>query len=289
MIMAKKVNENDKLMANEVASKKIIKLRSVFGKTGMVYYFNPQKDKRGVYPSCVRRVNKDGDMILSDADKNDPNAYFIPENAVIEVRDGQTFDLSDLKQSCEWEAIKNSDLIAESRTAKDSSGNYKIDGSTNTQKIARYGRAELYIDRPGEIAEKAVTNFEKQLKAANMIEGESLNKLLLVARVFGRNMQNNVAAEIKQFLYQIAQKTPDKIIEAFTGGDLALKLLFIAAKEKRIIYSKAGIWVYGEDGNTILGSSEDSVIEWMKQAQNQKTLNVIKGEVFPEMTPGSNE
>ena len=41
----------DKLMANEVASKNIIKLRSVFGKTGMVYYFNPQKDKRGVYPN----------------------------------------------------------------------------------------------------------------------------------------------------------------------------------------------------------------------------------------------
>lgn len=283
MFMAKKVNDNGNMVAQEVASNQIIKLRSVYGKTGMVYFFNPQKDKRGVYPSCVRRVNKDGDMILSDADRNDTEAYFIPENTVIEVRDGQTFDLSDTKQRCEWEAIKNSELIAESRMAKDSAGNYKIDGTGNNSKIARYGRAELYIDRPGEIAEKAVTNFERQLKAANLIEGESLSKLLLVAKVFGRNMQNNVPAEIKQFLYQIAQKTPDKIIEAFTGGDLSLKLLLIAAKEKRIIYNKAGVFVYGDDGSTILGSSEDSVIEWMKQPQNQKTLYVIKGEVFPEM------
>lgn len=283
MFMAKKVNDNVNLAAQEVASSEKITLRCVYGKSGIVYYFNPQKDKRGVYPSCVRRVTKDGDMILSDQDKNDTDAYFIPENAVIEVRDGQTFDLSDTKQRCEWEAIKNSELIAESRTAKDSSGNYKIDGTGNGAKIARYGRAELYIDRPGEIAEKAVTNFEKQLKAANLIEQESLGKLILIAKVFGRNMQNNVPAEIKQFLYQIAQKTPDKIIEAFTGGDLSLKLLFIAAREKRIIYNKAGVFVYGDDGSTILGSSEDSVIEWMKQSQNQKTLGVIKGEVFPEM------
>ena len=283
MFMAKKVNDNVNLAAQEVASSEKITLRCVYGKSGIVYYFNPQKDKRGVYPSCVRRVTKDGDMILSDQDKNDTDAYFIPENAVIEVRDGQTFDLSDTKQRCEWEAIKNSELIAESRTAKDSAGNYKIDGTGNGAKIARYGRAELYIDRPGEIAEKAVTNFEKQLKAANLIEQESLGKLILVAKVLGRNMQNNVPAEIKQFLYQIAQKTPDKIIEAFTGGDLSLKLLFIAAREKRIIYNKAGVFVYGDDGSTILGSSEDSVIEWMKQSQNQKTLGVIKGEVFPEM------
>lgn len=281
MFMAKKVNVNEN--SQEIkASDKIIKLRSVFGKTS-VYYFNPQKDKRGMYPSCVRRVNKDGDMILSDEDKNNPDLYLIPENAVIEVRDGQTFDLTDVKQKSEWEAIKNSNLIAESRLAKDEAGNYKIDGSTNGSKIARYGRAELYVDRPGEIAERAVSSFEKQLKAANLIEGESLDKLVLVAKVFGRNMSNNVAAEVKQFLYQIAQKTPNKIIEAFTGGDLSLKLLFIAAKEQQIIYNKAGVFVYGAEGNTILGSTEDSVISWMKQPQNQKILNVIKGEVFPEM------
>jgi hypothetical protein len=72
----------------------IIVLRSVYGKVGMKYMINPVKDPiTKQYPDCVRRVDANGDMIMSDADRNS-GRQFIPENAVITIQDGTTFDLN---------------------------------------------------------------------------------------------------------------------------------------------------------------------------------------------------
>ena len=40
----------------------IVVLRSVWGKRGQKYYIQPQKDSKGQYPPCVRKVNSEGDM-----------------------------------------------------------------------------------------------------------------------------------------------------------------------------------------------------------------------------------
>ena len=51
-------------------SRNIIILRSVWGKVGMKYFIQPSKNpKTGRYADCVRRVDSNGDMILSDADR----------------------------------------------------------------------------------------------------------------------------------------------------------------------------------------------------------------------------
>jgi hypothetical protein len=46
-------------------SKEVIVLRSVYSKTPIKYYIQPCKDKMGRYPKCVKRVNSQGDMILT--------------------------------------------------------------------------------------------------------------------------------------------------------------------------------------------------------------------------------
>ena len=63
----------------------------------------PCKDpKTGNWPSCVKRVDSNGNMILSEKELNDPNRdYFIREDAVIDVVDGMTFDL-DMQGTCVW-------------------------------------------------------------------------------------------------------------------------------------------------------------------------------------------
>ena len=49
----------------------VIVLRSVYGKVGMTYRIQPCKDPAtGSYPECVKRVNSQGDMILTDAERN---------------------------------------------------------------------------------------------------------------------------------------------------------------------------------------------------------------------------
>ena len=282
--MAKKsVNEvrNGDLKSN------IVVLRSVWGKRGQKYYIQPQKDGKGQYPPCVRKVNSEGDMILKAGD--DPD-FLIPEDRIFTLQDGTTFNLNDPYQAVEWQAIENCFLIAPSRFAKDANGNYLIDGTpdivsnSNYGARSRYGRAELYVERPGLEAQQKVTRARLELQATNYIYQYGYEDWLTFAKVLGRNMENQPVPDVEYFLISVAKKTPEKIIEICSGGDLANRVLFITAKERGVIRKRNGMYIYGEDGDLILGASEDAVIDWMKQPKNKKTLELIRKDAYPELS-----
>ena len=281
--MAKKsVNEvrNGDLKSN------IVVLRSVWGKRGQKYYIQPQKDSKGQYPACVRKVNSEGDMILKAGD--DPD-FLIPEDRIFTLQDGTTFDLNDPYQAVEWQAIENCFLIAPSRFAKDANGNYLIDGTpdvvsnSNYGARSRYGRAELFVERPGLEAQQKVTRAKLELQATNYIYQFGYEDWLTFAKVLGRNMENQPVPDVEYFLISVAKKTPEKIIEICSGGDLANRVLFITAKEHGVIRKKNGMYTYGEDDDLILGASEEAVIDWMRQPKNKKTLELIRKDSYPEM------
>ena len=269
----------------------IIVLRSVWGKANQNYVLQPQRDKYGQLPKCVRRVNAQGDMILSEKDKEGSLEGLIPEDEQIVVHDGTVFDLNNERQAAEWVAIKNCFLIAPDRYAKDDKGNYLIDGSTDINSInnfgraSRYGKAELYIERPGMEAKKKLTARKLRLQAQNFIVQDEggYEGWLRMARVLGRNMSNQPAADVEEFLFSVADKTPEKIIELYTGGDIQLRLLFSTAKEKKVIKKNKNIYYYGNDQQKILGASEEAVIDWMKDSKNAKVLELIRHDTFPEM------
>ena len=265
--MAKKANE----VQNEDLKKNVVVLRSAYGKVGQQYFIQPCRDKNGNLPACVRRIDAQGDMILSIEDRQQSIDNFIPENQIFVIEDGKTFDLNDPRQNAEWEAIKNCFLIAESRDAKDSNGDYLIDGTRDpNSKQPRYGRAELYVERPGIISARRVTRQKLIIKAKNFIisDERGYDGHLIIAKVLGRNMTNQPAADVEDYLLSVADKTPEKIIELYTGGDLQLKLLFITAKEKGVIRKEHGLYLFGEDDNVTLGASDSAVLEWMKQPRN---------------------
>lgn len=281
--MAKKnVNET----RNGDLKRNIIILRAAWGKRGQKYYITPQKDKKGLYPDCIRKVDANGDMILKPGD--DPY-LLIPENYIFTLQDGTTFDLSDPRQEKEWRAIENCFLIAPSRFAKNSDGSYMIDGTVDTVTNSaygansRYGRAELYVEQPGLESKQKVTRKKLELQAKNYIYKYGYGDWLLFARVLGRNMDDLPEADVEYFLMSVAEKTPEKIIDICSGGDLANRVLFIAAKEKGIIKKHNGIYTYGEDDNLILGASEEVVIDWMRQPKNKKTLELIRKDAYPEL------
>ena len=106
---------------------------------------------------------------------------------------------------------------------------------------------------------------------------------LLTARVLGRDMKNQPNADVEDYLLSIAEKTPEKIIDCYTGGDMKLRILFIEARENGVIQKKQGVYVYGEDGKVIMGATDDAVIEWMKASKNAKTLALIRKDTYPDM------
>lgn len=282
--MAKKTKD----IQNGDVKSNIVVLRSVYGKVGQKYFIQPQRDpKTGRFPACVKRVNSQGDIILTPDEiekENNGLASYIKEDKVFEIQDGTTYNLDDIYQAAEWEAIKHCDLIAPDRFAKNDKGDYLIDGTIDPHaKHPRYGTAELYVERPGFESQKRMTHKKQVLQAQTFIinDERGYDGRLLVARVLGRNMSNQPNSDVEEYLCSVADKTPEKIISCYTGGDMNLRMLFINAKENRVITKKNGLYMYGED--TILGTNDNAVIEWMKEPKNSKVLAQLRIDAFPEM------
>lgn len=281
--MAKKVND---VQYGDLKTNTIV-LRSVFGKVGQKYFIQPQRDSRGRYASCVKRVDANGDIVLTREEleaESKGEAVFIKENEVFTIEDGKTFDLNDKYDAAVWDAIKSCELIAPDRWAKNDKGEYLVDGTQDPKSTRpRYGVAELYVDKPGLEAQVRVTRKRLIFDATSYIlnDERGYEGRLLVARVLGRNMTNQPNADVEDYLLSIAEKTPEKIIECYTGGDMQLRMLFIDAKEKGSIVKKNGLYIYGD--NVTLGATDSAVVEWMKQSKNAKTVTLIRQDTYPEM------
>ena len=254
-----------------------VTLRSVY--KVKEYHFQPCKQANGMNFDFVKRVryNSDGssEMILSEAERNDPMSdYFIPEDADITVTDGTTYDLDNPMENNIWLAIKDSDLIAPTRDARDADGNLIIDGDKR-----RYGRAELWVDIPGEESEKSVSKKKLITRAWTFIENDSVDGRLTKCKLLGKIMRNAPSADVEDYLYQRAEKSPNEIIDLYTNGDVMLKLLLIDAKDKHIITKNKGVYMYGE---IALGATDEAVIYYFKVPTNKRVVDMLKNEVYPD-------
>lgn len=266
-----------------------ITLRSVFDKSNIKYYIPPCKDKFGRYPACVKRVNAQGDMIMSETERNawsEGKEVFIPENTIFEIVSGKTFDLTNKEDKAQWEAIKNCPYIAKSRDARDENGNLIIDGTKaqSAEKPGRNGVAELYVEHVGLATQKRVSRKQLIHKACSFIydDEHGVDGLLQKARLLGKDMRNQPVADVTDYLIQVAEKNPQKIIDLYSGTDTQLRLLFIEAKDARVIILKNKLYSYGD---IILGATDDAVIAWMRDPRNKKVLELIKKDTHPELEP----
>lgn len=262
-------------MAKDYVDNKII-LRSVYGKVGQKYTLQPCKDRvTEQYPDCVKYVDSKGDMIMTDAERNSGKVY-IPENFSITFESGKEFNLDNPIERAQWEAIKNCSLIAKTIDQKDKNGNYVL----SRQSGIKYSAAELYVERPGYETSKKVSRREKIHTAETYVfnDPEGADGRLKMARLLGRNLRNAPDADIKEYLLDIASKDPDKIINLYTGEDLVLRVLFMDAKDKDVIYSKNRVYIYGD--GIPLGGTIDAVLAWMRDPRNSKMLALIKRDTY---------
>lgn len=272
---------------------RFITLMSTFDKANIKYMIQPCKDKYGRLPDCVKKVKNFDDvrspeMIMSDKEKDlysEGKIALFPENHFFTIVSGKTYDLEDMWDKAEWECIKNSPLIAKDRFEKDANGNLIIDGpASSPTKPSRYGVAELYISRPGAETQRRVSRKQLIHKAETFIyeDEHGLEGQLNMARLLGKNMSNQQAADVTDFLLRVAEKDPEKIISLYTGDDINLRLMFVEAKEKRIIVVKNKAYMYGD---VVLGVTDNAVIAWMKEPKNKKVLELIRKEVYSDYEP----
>lgn len=266
-------------------SNKIV-LRSVRGKVGLKVLIQPCKDpKTGKYAECVKRVDSNNDMILSEKELNDPNRlYFIKESDVFTIVDGTTFDLDDVRDRFIWEAIQYCPLIAPDYYAKDQNGNSLINGTSDwNSKQPRFGVAELYVERPGVEANRRVSRKKLKLDAETYIfnDDRGYDGRVLKARLLGHRMDHMPDADVTDYLLQVAERDPEKIINIYTGGDTAVRLLFIEARDKHIILYKNKLYTYAD--NVVLGATDEAAILFLKDPKNANIYKLIKRDTYPEL------
>ena len=256
-----------------------ITIRNVYGREKR-YFLQPCKQKNGTNFPFVKKVryneNGDSEMILGPNELNDPmRDYFIPEDLLIEIYGGKTFDLDNPYEKNLWECIKNNPVIAPERNAKDDKGVLLIDGTKE-----RYGRADFYVEREGEISKRHVARKQLVTKAYVFIDQDSAAGRLTKCKLLGKNMKNFPDTDVQYYLYERADRNPNEIIELYTGSDQALKLLVIDAKDKDVITKQNGIWMFSD---TMLGATDDAIILYLKNPENNGIYESIKSLTFPDM------
>ena len=274
-----------------------ITLGGAWGKVAQQdYHIQPCKNpKTGMYPDCVRmsQVSPDGtigQMILSEKDLNEQSKgkVFIPAEKTIVVKHGTTFDLNNPIDAAKWDAIKYCKFITDNRLAVDENGNYVIDGEKvtvlpNGMASGRYGVADLYVERPG-IMSKGRNEFRKLVaKAVNFIMDDSLDGMVKKCRLLEKDMSRANSNDVEDYLMSIAEKTPEKIINLYTGSDSANRLLIIDAMEKHVLVRKDSLIMYGD--TITRGTSIDSAITYLTSPQGMKLKELIMRETYPDLFP----
>lgn len=267
------------MVKEEINTSNKIVLRNVRGKVNILKVEPCRDPNTGNYPDCVKRINSSGDMILSEKELSDPlRPYFIREDQVFDIMDGTTFDLDNVQERFIWEAIKNCPLIAPDMYAKDKNGNSLINGDAK-----RYGIAEFYIERPGVESQRRVSRKKLKHDAESYIylDERGAEGRVLKAKLLGHKMDHMPDADVTDYLLQVAEKDPEKIINLYTGGDTAVRLLFIEARDKHIINYKNKLYIYAD--NVVLGASDEAAILYLKDPRNANVYKLIKQDTYPEL------
>ncbi len=259
-------------------NKEII-LRSVYGKVNQIYFIQPcPNPKTGKLPACVKTVDSHGDMILSEEEIRQMNSglvHFVPANSVFEIVDGTYYNLEDVVDKANWESIEHCNWIAKDRYQRDDQGNLIIDGGAK-----RYGVADLYIERPGEATKLKVDRKQFVFRALAYIYEDAEAERIKKCRVLGRNLNTAAPADILDYLVEIAEKTPQRIIDLYEGEDWKMHLFILDAVDRGVIRKKDNIYHYDDK---MLGGSIESVIIFFRDIRFKKLVDSIKRETYPNM------
>lgn len=260
-------------MSNEII------LRSVYGKVQKTYYIQPcPNPKTGKLPACVKTVNSNGDMILSEDDilqMNTGKKHFVPADYVFTITDGVRFDLDDIVDAANWEAIQYCNWIAKDRNEKDHNGVLIIDGGAK-----KYGIADLYIERPGQAVKYKVSKKQEVFEAQRYIFDDSEGERLKKAKVLGRNIPNASPSDVLDYLIEISEKSPKRIKDLYEGDDWKMHLFIIDAVDRGVITKSEGLYKYDDK---ILAGTIDATILFLRDIRYKKILDSIKRETYPNL------
>lgn len=275
-----------------MASNEIIILKDAYDKSGRKILLQPCRNpESGEYPDFIRPRDEHGKLILSSSDleaQSKGKVYFIGTDDLIEIYHNKEFNLGNLKDAAEWEAIKYSRAIAKDRAERGTDG-YLIDGPDSIvdehgNAKGRLGAAEFYIYKPGKMAEARVKRDELIFKAKSLIfNNDSIEDMISKCKLLGRDgMERQSSYDIKAFLLREAGKDPNKIIDLYENPITNVIIVVTKAVEVGVVTRIRGLLYYGD---TMLGKDIESAARMLAQDAYQAVYEEIKKAAYPEYEP----
>ena len=119
-------------------------------------------------------------------------------------------------------------------------------------------------------------------KAMQYIYEDSETERIKKCRVLGRNLSTAIPADILDYLIEIAERDPRKIINLYEGEDWKMQLFILDAIDRGVIRKADGIYKYDDK---MLGGSMEATVTFLRDIRYKKLLDSIKRETYPELQP----
>ena len=186
---------------------KIIEIKSVYknGKTTV----QPVRDPMSGWYLGIPR--------LSENDKRDLKYWAEPQSKFI-LKEGVTIDLNKEEHKVIWEWLKYQPALAMSY-----------------DECQMKPGAEFYVHVRHKEAVASVSRKKQKYIAMKYITEDSPSNYPLRVKLLGLNMDGEDPVIIEDFLFERAEKEPDRILKLYEDKNLSLRMLLLEAVEKRKI------------------------------------------------------
>lgn len=256
--MENRFEEVDQLK-NGTRANKIIELRSIY-KDGK-HTVQPAFDQKSGWYAGVER--------LSDEEKKERRYYVTVgetgerarNNTKLRLENGTIFDLSDPRDTINWEWVKHLPCVAMS------------------YREAQMGKALFYVHIEGREAEERIKLSDMLYEAMKLVKEDPKSNHVNRALLLGFDMEGEEPATVEDLLLDIAKKTPEKIFRIYRDKSMKIHLLFEKALKGKHVSLDAvnGVYMFG---STILGISKEASIAFLQQ--NEDLLELLERDVNPE-------
>lgn len=264
-------------------AKGVITLKSSFGKTSAILTNGSEVEKtvvacpvigpNGEYlgggsDGWVRRVDSNNDIIYLDGDKEQlGRKHFIKETETLKITDGKEFNLSNTVDYAHWMVYKHCPYIAEK-------GRDQLFSSPEST-------YDFYVSIPELEVNKKVAQHELRAKAYKLVTEDTISNKAKIASLLGYTGAKEASPnEVAEYLLDLADSNPKRIINAYEDKNMVLKLLVLDAIDKDIISNANGLYVYSEER---LGTTVDFAVEYLKDHPG------VKDNLMFEVYPNTNE
>jgi hypothetical protein len=222
------------------------------------------KTKSTVEPAFDPNINwYAGVKRLSEDDKKNYKYYIEPGETRITLEDGIEFDLSNEVDKINWEWVKQLPQVADSFEA--------------AQKTPS---AEFYVHMEGREARKRNNQKDFQFKAENYVRSDSPVNYEDRALLLGFDMSGEHPESLRDFLTDMARKSPLDIIQLYESKSISIKLLFLKSKKKGVITKDKNIFQYGD---IVLGINEKAALAFLMDKDNKEVLELLNKQMNPEL------